>query len=90
MAVCGEQHKKLTDGKGKCSVPMWQMGIPAGFCDNDAFGEQTKEGKLAYPHFVPYLACYNHGGPKCKGIEIDQGVFSGCNQSNGDCPICGK
>ena len=33
MAVCCEHHKKLTNGKGKCSVPMWQMELPAGFCD---------------------------------------------------------
>lgn len=26
----------------------------------------------------------------CKGIEIESGVFSGCDQSAGDCPICGK
>ena len=26
----------------------------------------------------------------CKGIEIEPGVFSGCNQSGGDCPKCGK
>lgn len=27
---------------------------------------------------------------KCKGIEIEPGVFSGCDQSAGDCPVCGK
>ena len=26
----------------------------------------------------------------CKGIEIEPGVFSGCDQSVGDCPECGK
>lgn len=26
----------------------------------------------------------------CKGIEIEPGVFSGCDQSAGDCPVCGK
>lgn len=25
----------------------------------------------------------------CKGPEVSLGVFSGCTQSNGDCPICG-
>ena len=62
MAVCGEQHQKLTNGKGKCSVPMWIMGMPAGFCDRDAFGKQTEEGKLYYDGYVPYLACTIHGG----------------------------
>lgn len=26
----------------------------------------------------------------CKGIEIEPGVFSGCNQSAGDCSTCGE
>jgi hypothetical protein len=26
----------------------------------------------------------------CKGIEIEPGMFSGCDQSAGDCPACGK
>jgi len=26
----------------------------------------------------------------CKGIEIEPNVFSGCTQSAGDCPVCGK
>ena len=26
----------------------------------------------------------------CKGIEIEPSVFSGCDQSAGDCPTCGK
>lgn len=26
----------------------------------------------------------------CKGIEIEPSVFSGCDQSAGDCPDCGK
>ena len=26
----------------------------------------------------------------CEGIEIEPGIFSGCDQSAGDCPTCGK
>ena len=26
----------------------------------------------------------------CKGIEIEPGAFSGCDQSAGDCTTCGK
>lgn len=26
---------------------------------------------------------------KCTGIEIEPGIFSGCDQSAGDCPVCG-
>ena len=28
--------------------------------------------------------------PPCKGIEIEPGAYSGCDQSGGDCPECGK
>jgi len=27
---------------------------------------------------------------ECKGIEVSEGAFSGCDQSGGDCPVCGK
>lgn len=70
MAVCGKNHKELTDGAGKCSVPMWMNGLPAGFCNEDAYGEPTKSGRLRYPHYVPFLACSGHGGPaKASGSE---------------------
>lgn len=85
---CGEGHKKLKDGKGKCSVPMWQMGVPAGFCNEDAFGPQQE--KWRHLGYAPFLACRGHGGPRCPGIEIEPGVYSGCDQSAGDCPTCGK
>jgi len=26
----------------------------------------------------------------CKGMEIEPGVYSGCDASAGDCPTCGK
>lgn len=64
MARCGSSHKLLTDGVGKCSVPMWCQGIPAGFCDEPAYGEPTKEGRVRYNHYVPFLACPGHGGPR--------------------------
>ena len=96
-------HKELKDGKGKCSVPMWASGCPAGFCDKDAFGYRPKSKEFRDAHtgeiyrvdgrysgYVPGLACPRHGGPPCPGIEIEPGVFSGCNQSGGDCPTCGK
>lgn len=70
-------HEELTDGVGKCSVPMWRMGLPAGFCDEPAYGNyipgetfrngwtgerQRFDGK--YTGYVPALACPNHGGPE--------------------------
>jgi len=107
MSVMSKHHQELKDGKGKCSVPMWIDGCPAGFCDNDAFGKyidgeryprehwikpemRGKRSDGKYDGYVPGLACVGHGGPKCPGIEIEPNVFSGCNQSHGDCPTCGK
>lgn len=77
MATCSEHHFKLNDqGVGKCSVPMWQGGCPAGFCDKDAFGERPPSKQfrdantgelfradLRYNGYVPGLACPIHGGP---------------------------
>lgn len=87
MACCGEGHKKLdANGIGKCSVPMWMNGMPAGFCDEPAYGEPTPcktfrdaYGKLRrtdgrYAGYVPYLACPGHGGPKAPYIDV---VFDG-------------
>ena len=68
MASCYKHHQELTDGVGKCCVPLWSGGVPGGFCDEDAYGVQTEEGKqrleLAFEyHYAPYLVCPNHGGP---------------------------
>lgn len=71
-----DHHETLTSGMGKCSVPMWGGGTPAGFCDCPAFGERPQavthrrydgfewrdDGR--YAGFVPGLACPMHGGPK--------------------------
>ena len=103
MGRTSKHHETLTNGKGKCSVPMWCAGGPSGFCDQDAFGDYIPgpsfrdawtgervrlDGK--YSGYVPALACPAHGGPPCPGLEIEPGVWSGCNQSHGDCPTCGK
>ncbi len=102
MSCLSKHHKELTNGKGKCSVPMWGGGCPAGFCDEDAFGERPESAQWynyaaqkymrndgKYNGYMTGLACPSHGGPKCPGIEIEPSVFSGCDQSGGDCPTCG-
>lgn len=103
MARLSDNHRILTNGKGKCSVPMWCGGMPSGFCDADAFGEyipgpmfrdgwtgerRRLDGK--YSGYVSGLACPNHGGPPCPGLEIEPGVWSGCTGLGSDCPTCGK
>lgn len=79
MASMLKHHQELTDGVGKCSVPMWMMGAPAGFCDEPAYGPpvpgkefrngwtgemQRTDGR--YNGYVPGLACVGHGGPEKK------------------------
>lgn len=76
MSRISEHHQKLTDGVGKCSVPMWSGGLDAGFCDKPAFGKPVLDdfGNSRYGDFdwntkrwingyVPALACPAHGGP---------------------------
>lgn len=75
MARLSRYHQQLTDGVGKCSVPMWCNGLPAGFCDEPAYGERPdceqyrdSSGRLRrmdnrYDGYVPALACPGHGGP---------------------------
>ncbi len=76
-----EWNKKLTNGVGKCSVPMWSMGCPSGFCDADAFGERPECGTYRvnenifredgkYSGYVPGLACPTHGGPEKPFIDF--------------------
>lgn len=74
-----EQHELLDDeGRGKCSVPMWSGGCPAGFCDREAYGNRP-EGKEVtrwdghtyrldgrYAGYIPALACPLHGGPESR------------------------
>ncbi len=63
MRMMPYHHTLDENGVGKCSVPMWSGGLPAGFCDEPAYGTQTVEGERRYPHYVPALACPAHGGP---------------------------
>lgn len=67
MAYLSEHHKVLNEaGEGKCSVPMWSGGMPAGFCDKAAYGRQ-EPGQHRYDGYCPALACHGHGGPKKEG-----------------------
>lgn len=76
MSRTSSHHHTLDEsGKGKCSVPMWVSGCPAGFCDRDAYGKRppsdmyrNSTGQLRrwdgrYSGYVPGLACPQHGGP---------------------------
>jgi len=80
MSTLSNEHRKLVNGVGRCSVPMWQAGCPAGFCDELAYGERppgetfrnVATGEIQrwdgrYAGYVPGLACQAHGGPSRTG-----------------------
>jgi hypothetical protein len=35
-------------------------------------------------------AAFEAAADKCKGMEIEPSVYSGCDASAGDCPTCGE
>jgi len=74
---CAKYHMELNEnGEGKCSVPMWCQGVPAGFCDCPAYGKPTKEGRKRFNGYVPGLACRFHGGPtKMEAISNEAEVI---------------
>ena len=43
MATLSPHHQTLILGVGRCSVPMWSGGLPAGFCDELAYGKQVPD-----------------------------------------------
>lgn len=68
---------------GRCSVPMWMAGCPAGSCGEEAFGiyidgptfrdawsgeVRRMDGK--FRGYVPDLACPKHGGPEKTGPRV--------------------
>ncbi len=74
-----EHHEKVNElGIGKCSVPMWSGGGPAGFCDKDAYGPRAQtvircrwDGVViaddgGYTGYVSGLACPIHSGPSVR------------------------
>lgn len=90
----------LKDGVGKCSVPMWQAGCPAGHCDKDAYGKRPKcetwrnpdtgrefriDGK--YAGYVPDLACPDHGGPSRADVAHHGDPCMYCGVAHDDVPV---
>ncbi len=77
MSKLQKHHTEMTNGIGKCSVPMWSEGSPSGFCDEPAYGfrpdcalfRDAYTGEICrfdrrYNGYVPGLACPVHGGPQ--------------------------
>lgn len=66
---------------GRCSVPMWMGGLPAGCCGEDAYGLQIEgqevrmgrevrriDGK--FNGYAGGLACPRHAGPEKVGPRV--------------------
>lgn len=75
-----KHHTALISGVGRCAVPMWCGGLPAGFCDMPAYGIQEPDqrrygdyslawGGKWFSGYCSGLACHNHGGPKEKMVN---------------------
>jgi hypothetical protein len=88
-----EHHRTLTHGVGKCSLPMWIDGMPAGFCDAPAYGNPTTEGRQrtarwengrAFPLYIPALACPAHGGPALRDVAHLGDPCRGCGVAHDD------
>ena len=91
MSTMQKIHQELIDGKGRCSVPMWMGGLPAGFCDADAFGKRPagegmrrSDGSIMrfdgkYSRYIPGLACPSHGGPELKEVAHEGDPCVHCN-----------
>lgn len=98
MSSTSSHHHELTNGVGKCSVPMWEYpGVPAGFCDKPAYGKRpggtqwrdAYTGELKrldgkFNGYIPGLACQVHGGPAPRHFG-DPCVHCGISQD--DVPV---
>lgn len=92
MSATCQHHRELTNGVGKCSKPMWcGYGEDGGFCDEPAYGPQEPsaehdgrggywENGRFYSYYVPFLACYRHGGPKAPDATNPQMTPAGSQQ----------
>ena len=63
-------------------------------CDEPiSFRLTTAKGSVLFhvlPHVCPVNEPEDDVDATCQGIEVSPGEFSGCNQTGGDCPACGK
>ncbi len=82
MKYMQSNHRQLVNGIGKCSVPMFRGDLPAGFCNEPAYGNRPNSSQFwnypaqrfmrmdgKYDGYVPGLACPTHGGPNKSEIE---------------------
>jgi len=71
---------------GRCRVPMWMAGSPAGHCDKRAYGPQYPRQYLAEvvdgrymfdrPAYCFGHCCPDHGGPKAGEVILFQDGYT--------------
>ena len=93
-------QEDLNELKDACKpVPMIALncGMPSSPQENANAAWERLGKKMGFYHMTVQPA--GKGGerffiaeerPACKGIEIEEGVYSGCDGSGGDCPVCGN
>lgn len=57
--------------------------------DEDQYNNAQDDGELAGRLGV-CIEILDSELPKCRGIDLGDGGFSGCDASAGDCPTCGS
>lgn len=97
MSRTQNHHMETINGVGRCSVPTWCNGLPAGFCDKEAYGKpefgetfrdyygEVRRIDGRYSGFVPGLACPSHGGPRQRLHQGDP--CGGCGVQHDDIAI---
>jgi len=66
--------------------PLWGFGMTKKTSNLNKEIKQLISQKKDITRRLSFLL----GESKCRGIEIEPGVYSGCTGTGGDCPICGK
>jgi hypothetical protein len=74
-----------------------QCGTPSTPQENANRAWQALGDEMGFDHMTVTPNCKgdrffsaNEVEKKCEGIDLGDGNFSGCDQSAGDCPECGK
>lgn len=77
----------LTEIKGK---KRWVRSIEGCYCQNYDDAQAAAVWAEEMNAWLAAQEIMEREGLTCPGIEVMPGEFSGCNQSHGDCPRCGR
>lgn len=72
MSYSSDHHRPKAGVTGKCGVPMWSGGCPAGFCDKEAYSQFSLRVDPKHTPYSAGLRCSAHGGADALGIRINR------------------